>query len=167
MRRAVMQDIHNSILASQNQLGRQQQQQQHHVCQADLEQPQQEEWTQKALDTQPAWTTVMTIPQQEPASDAVMVVGLQQHPQPDGDDFKAPLLLPSSPVKPAVVEPSRPRCAALRELKLLLLLALPTIVTTAAQQIIIVTSQMFSGHIGTDAMAAAALSNTVRTINNA
>ncbi|WIA36457.1 hypothetical protein OEZ86_007761 [Tetradesmus obliquus] len=43
---------------------------------------------------------------------------------------------------------------------MVLQLALPTVVTSAAQQVIIITSQMFSGHIGTDELAAVALSNT-------
>eukprot|EP00877_Chromochloris_zofingiensis_P003561 jgi/Chrzof1/13205/Cz07g24110.t1 len=49
-----------------------------------------------------------------------------------------------------------------KELTVVMQLALPTIITTAAQQIMIVVNQVFAGHIGTDELAAAALSNTVR-----
>ncbi|KAF8069389.1 SPAC11D3.06 [Scenedesmus sp. PABB004] len=78
-----------------------------------------------------------------------------------GSPLSVPLLASGKRRSESFTTPLARGCSSLgRELQAVLLLAMPTVVTTAAQQVIIVTSQMFSGHIGTDEMAAAALSNT-------
>eukprot|EP00878_Enallax_costatus_P038786 GHUV01044253.1.p1 GENE.GHUV01044253.1~~GHUV01044253.1.p1 ORF type:complete len:307 (+),score=86.41 GHUV01044253.1:179-1099(+) len=159
MGRAVMRDLQNSIVTTQQQQHPAQQQQQGHHMEQRQQAPQQEHGAQHSTSLQQAWTAVQ-LP--DSPSDAVILVESPQTTQPAVTDPKQPLLQPSSPVKAAAAGSLsvQPCCAGIRELNVLLRLALPTIVTTAAQQIIIVTSQMFSGHIGTDEMAAAALSNT-------
>lgn len=50
------------------------------------------------------------------------------------------------------------------ELKMIMKLAVPTIVQSAAQQAMLVTDQLFVGHLGTNSLAAAALGNTYSNI---
>jgi hypothetical protein len=53
------------------------------------------------------------------------------------------------------------------ELKLMLQLALPCILANTSTQLMVITNQIFVGHLGVDQFAAAALANTVRRLGAA
>ncbi|KAF6252626.1 hypothetical protein COO60DRAFT_507012 [Scenedesmus sp. NREL 46B-D3] len=95
--------------------------------------------------------------------DAAVMIAEETDEQQQQQQLTEPLLLPASPSKEAEAGAGVQHCRGSGlwlELRMVLVLALPTVVTSAAQQVIIITSQMFSGHIGTDELAAVALSNT-------